>query len=64
MTSAPAPQELAHKAVRGVAVTTLAQVLRLLIQIASVVILARLLTPRDYGLVAMVLAIVGIAPVR
>ena len=61
MTSAPAPQELAHKAVRGVAVTTLAQVLRLLIQIASVVILARLLTPRDYGLVAMVLAIVGIA---
>ena len=61
MTSAPAPQELAHKAVRGVAVTTLAQVLRLLIQIASVVILARLLTPRDYGLVAMVLAIVGVA---
>lgn len=61
MTSAPAPQELAHKAVRGVAVTSLAQVLRLLIQIASVVILARLLTPRDYGLVAMVLAIVGVA---
>lgn len=46
---------------RGVAVTSLAQVLRLLIQIASVVILARLLTPRDYGLVAMVLAIVGVA---
>lgn len=61
MTSAPAPQELAQKAVRGVAVTSVAQVLRLFIQIASVVILARLLTPRDYGLVAMVLAIVGVA---
>lgn len=61
MTSAPAPQGLGRRAVRGVAVTAGAQALRMVLQIASVVVLARLLTPDDYGLVAMVLAVVGIA---
>jgi O-antigen/teichoic acid export membrane protein len=56
-----APPGLAGKAVRGVAVTTGSQLLRMLTQVVSVVVLARLLTPSDYGLVAMVLSVIGIA---
>lgn len=33
------------------------------VQVCSVIILARLLTPEDYGLVAMVLAITSVAPI-
>src|SRR5262249_7258588 len=33
------------------------------VQVASTVLLARLLSPHDFGLVAMVLALVGFAPV-
>ena len=36
------------------------QLARLLLQFAGIVILARLLTPRDYGLLAMVMAIIGV----
>ena len=39
------------------------QGVRILVQIASVVVLSRLLTPRDYGLVAMVLAVVAVAEI-
>ena len=47
-------------AVRGVAVITASQLLRMATQILSVIVLARLLTPVDYGLVAMVLSVIGV----
>ena len=52
---------LGRRAVRGAAATGLSQLVRIALQIASVVTLARLLEPRDYGLVAMVLAVIGVA---
>jgi O-antigen/teichoic acid export membrane protein len=52
---------LGRKAVRGAAATGVSQLVRIALQIASVVTLARLLEPRDYGLVAMVLAVIGVA---
>jgi O-antigen/teichoic acid export membrane protein len=54
---------LGRRAVRGAAVTTAGQGLRILIQLASVVIMARLLSPADVGLFAMVMSVAGIAEV-
>lgn len=54
---------LGQKAVRGVLTTGSGQGARLLLQIVSVVVLARLITPGDYGLVAMVTAVVGIGEI-
>ncbi|MDT0183421.1 lipopolysaccharide biosynthesis protein [Microbacterium sp. ARD31] len=54
---------LGQKAVRGVLTTGSGQVARLLLQIVSVVVLARLISPDDYGLVAMVTAVVGIGEI-
>lgn len=54
---------LGNAAARGVLVTLGAQGLRIAVQILSVVILARLLTPHDYGLLAMVTAIIGVAEI-
>jgi O-antigen/teichoic acid export membrane protein len=54
---------LGRRAVRGAAVTSAGQGLRILIQLASVVILARLLSPADFGLFAMVMSVAGIAEV-
>lgn len=54
---------LGRRAVRGAAVTSAGQGARLAIQLASVVILARLLSPADFGLFAMVMSIAGIAEV-
>lgn len=45
--------------VRGGAITSIAQVAKQLLTIASTVVLARILTPQDYGLVAMVTAVTG-----
>jgi PST family polysaccharide transporter len=47
---------------RGGAASVAARGINALVQIGSVVVLARLLTPEDYGLVAMVMAITGFAP--
>ena len=52
---------LAGAAARGGAVTVAAQVARIVLQIGSVVVLARLLTPAQFGLVAMVTAVIGVA---
>lgn len=52
---------LGRRAVRGAAATGVSQLVRLALQVGSVVVLARLLEPRDYGLVAMVLAVIGLA---
>lgn len=54
---------LAPMAARGAVVTIVGQGLRIVLQLASIVVLARLLSPRDFGLVAGVLALVGIAEV-
>ena len=54
---------LGRRAVRGAAVTSAGQGIRILIQFASVVILARLLSPADFGLFAMVMSVAGIAEV-
>jgi polysaccharide transporter, PST family len=54
---------LSDAAARGASVVLGTQVARVLMQFASVVILARLLTPEDFGLVAMVTAIIGIAEI-
>ncbi|MCS5735597.1 lipopolysaccharide biosynthesis protein [Herbiconiux daphne] len=56
-----APTNLAHRAVRGVLVTTGGLWGRALLQTVSTVVLARLLTPADFGLIAMVGAVMGLA---
>lgn len=53
------PGELKARSVRSGAITLIDQGLATLIQMASVVVLARLLTPEDYGTVAMVTALTG-----
>jgi PST family polysaccharide transporter len=55
-----AAERLGPRAARGAAVTLAAQAGRMIVQVASVVVLARLLTPHDYGLIAMVVAIIGV----
>ncbi|MFD3443762.1 lipopolysaccharide biosynthesis protein [Microbacteriaceae bacterium 4G12] len=54
---------LANAAARGSGVTLLSQAMRVILQFASTVILARLLVPGDFGLVAMAAAVVSIAEV-
>ncbi len=54
---------LAGAAARGGAVTLVGQLIRFLVQLASVAVLARLIDPEDYGLYTMVFAVLGIATV-
>lgn len=54
---------LATIAARGAGVTITGQLIRLLVQVAAFVLLARLLTPDDYGLVAMVIVVFGVGEV-
>ena len=54
---------LASSAARGAVATLTGQVAQIVMQMALVVVLARLLTPRDYGLYAMVLVIVGVGAI-
>lgn len=54
---------LGDVAARGTRITLLTQVLRFLLLIISLVVLARLLTPEDFGIVAMVTSIIGIAQI-
>ena len=51
---------MAQRAVRGAFVTIGAQAIKIVVQIVSVSVLARLLTPHDYGLLAMVIAVIGV----
>lgn len=55
------PDGLSAKAARGTAVTLATQAVRAVLQFGSVIVLARLLTPDDFGLVAMVTAVIGLA---
>ncbi|RFU22796.1 lipopolysaccharide biosynthesis protein [Geodermatophilus marinus] len=59
----PDDSTLRNRAARGAAVTFAAQGGRIALQVLSVVILARLLSPRDYGLLAMVMVVLGVADV-
>ncbi|MFE1645853.1 lipopolysaccharide biosynthesis protein [Microbacterium sp. P01] len=54
---------LANAAARGGAATLAGQLARFLIQLLSVVILTRLIAPSDFGVYAMVIAIIGVASV-
>ena len=52
---------LGDRAARGTDIILATQLARAILQFGSVVILTRLLTPKDFGLVAMVTAVVGFA---
>ncbi len=54
---------LGRRVARGAGVTLLGQGVRIGMQLGSVVVLARLLTPADYGLFAIVLVVVGIGEI-
>lgn len=54
---------LAHSAARGAFFTLAAQAAKILLQLLSVIVLARLLSPHDYGLLAIVLVIVGVGEI-
>ena len=54
---------LAHSAARGAYFTLAAQAARIILQLLSVVILARILSPHDYGLLAIVLVVVGLGEI-
>lgn len=62
-TAAPvsAPPNMAHRASRGIAVTMGGMWSKTIIQMAAIVLLGRLLSPEDFGLIAMVTAISGVA---
>lgn len=55
--------DLGTAAVRGAGNMLTGQVLRFVLQIVSVAVLSRLLSPRDYGLLAMVMVVIGFAEV-
>src|SRR4051794_29638537 len=68
--SAPEPtptsddrSSLGRVAARGAGITLAGQGVRILLQLASVTVLARLLGPEDYGLLAVGLIVVGIGEV-
>jgi polysaccharide transporter, PST family len=56
------PPDHTARSLRGGAVSVGARAITAVLQIASVLVLARLLSPEDYGLVAMALAFTGFAP--
>ncbi|HPU86473.1 MAG TPA: oligosaccharide flippase family protein, partial [Candidatus Latescibacteria bacterium] len=54
-------QNLAQKSVRGGVTTMTSQAIKFVLSTAGTVVLARLLTPADYGLVGMVTVVVNFA---
>ncbi|NYD68511.1 lipopolysaccharide biosynthesis protein [Agromyces atrinae] len=54
------PRSLGESAFRGAAVTGFGQLARILLQVLSIIVLARLLSPEDYGLLAMVTVVIGV----
>lgn len=51
--------DLKRRSVRGGMITIVQQIAKMALQIGSTIVLARLLTPEDYGLVGMVKAVTG-----
>jgi PST family polysaccharide transporter len=62
-TAVPTAEGLGGRAARGAFMSLVGQGLRVALQLLSIVILSRLLGPGDYGLLAMVLAVIGVADV-
>lgn len=56
-----AATSLTGAAARGSAATIFGQVVRMTLQMTATVVLARLLSPHDFGLIAMVTAVIGVA---
>lgn len=56
-------QDVARSAARGAAATMLGQALRILVQLVSLSVIARILSVEDYGVVAMALVVTGLADV-
>jgi len=54
-------QNLAGKSIQGGMTTLSAQAIRFVLQLAGTMVLARLLTPSDYGLIGMVMVVVSFA---
>jgi O-antigen/teichoic acid export membrane protein len=52
-------EDLKGRSIRGGVITMFAQAFKFVLNLASNVVLARLLTPQDYGLVGMVTAVTG-----
>ena len=52
-------ERVGSRAIRGGAITLISQGAQFLISMAGTVVLARLLTPRDYGLIGMVTVVTG-----
>jgi O-antigen/teichoic acid export membrane protein len=59
--STEAPTDLRRRTVRGSGVTMTAQVVKVLTGTVTLAIMARLLTPADYGIFAILLVVVGFA---
>ncbi|MBL8929577.1 MAG: lipopolysaccharide biosynthesis protein [Kineosporiaceae bacterium] len=57
------PADLGRRAVRGTSVTLAAQGVRFGLQLVSLTVLTRLLSPSDFGLVAMAVSIIGVADI-
>ncbi|MCF6391026.1 lipopolysaccharide biosynthesis protein [Mycobacterium sp. MBM] len=57
------PQNLGRSAARGASVTAVGMVIRILAQAVGLVVLARILSPTDFGLVAMVVAVVSVGDI-
>ena len=53
-------RNLRERSLRGGAVTLGSQGLKLLLRLGSTAILARLLVPEDFGMIAMVMAVIGL----
>src|SRR5258708_27428570 len=56
-------KDLKHKTIRGGAAKVLGQVANLVLRTGSLMILARLLDPKDFGLVGMVTAVINVVMV-
>lgn len=54
---------IARKAAKGGAIIMAGQVIKILVQLVNLVVLARLLGPSEFGLVAMVLSVYGVGEV-
>ncbi|MCJ8504804.1 lipopolysaccharide biosynthesis protein [Kocuria flava] len=61
MTEKTMTSSLSGYAARGSIIVMLSQALRIATQFASIFLLARLLDPKDYGYLAMVMSVIGVA---
>ncbi|MBC7493325.1 MAG: oligosaccharide flippase family protein, partial [Novosphingobium sp.] len=59
MLATPPAESLKRRSIEGAAVMTASQVVRIVIQLGSQILLARLLFAADFGLLAMVMPVVS-----